>query len=148
MKSLIPVHLMIIRKMKRNSQKSELKLQTQFVTRKKYPQVYLRYEYTSCNISFEKLDLNCFIAEELENISSKNEEIEKSGRLNLLKRIVYLNLSYDFKTLKTFLSECLNEIEIVLKSWQDDFQQIKSTIVVKHTKTTVHEKIWLQKQER
>ena len=34
----------------------------------KYPQAYLRYEFTSSNISFDKLDFNLFIAGELEII--------------------------------------------------------------------------------
>ena len=50
----------------------------------KYPQAYLRYEYTSSNISFEKLDFNLFIARELEICTcSKIKEVERSGRLNL-----------------------------------------------------------------
>ena len=58
----------------------------------KYPQAYLRYEFTSSNISFDKLDFNLFIAGELEIISSKKiKEVERSGRLNLLKKIMYLN---------------------------------------------------------
>ena len=99
----------------------------------KYPQAYLRYEFTSSNISFDKLDFNLFIAGELEIISSKKiKEVERSGRLNLLKKIMYLNTSYDFKTLKAFYAACLNEIEIGLKKWDDDFQQIESAVLSKH----------------
>lgn len=63
---------------------------------------------------------------------SKIKEVERSGRLNLLKRIMYLNTSYDFKTLKSFYAACLNEIEIGLKTWNDDFQSIESAILSKH----------------
>lgn len=45
---------------------------------------------------------------------------------------MYLNSSYDFKTLKAFYAACLNEIEIGLKNWDDDFQQIETAILSKH----------------
>lgn len=99
----------------------------------KYPQAYLKYEFISSNISFEKLDMNLFIAGELEIIgSSKIKEVERSGRINLLKKIMYLSTSYDFKTLKSYYAACLNEIELGLKTWKDDFQQIESAILSKH----------------
>ena len=101
----------------------------------KYPQAYLKYEFACSNISFEKLDFNLFVAGELEIIgtcSSKAKEVERTGRLNLLKKIMYLSTSYDFKTLKSYYAACLNEIEIGLKTWKDDFQQIESAILSKH----------------
>ena len=33
----------------------------------KYPQAYLRFEFVSSNVSFEKIDLNLFVAGEIEN---------------------------------------------------------------------------------
>ena len=99
----------------------------------KYPQAYLKYEFTSSNISFDKLDMNLFVAGELEIIgSSKTKEVERSGRISLLKKIMYLSTSYEFKTLKSYYAACLNEIELGHKSWKDDFQQIESAILSKH----------------
>ena len=99
----------------------------------KYPQAYLKYEFTSSNVSFDKLDMNLFVAGELEIIgSSKTKEVERSGRISLLKKIMYLSTSYEFKTLKSYYAACLNEIEIGLKTWKDDFQQIESAILSKH----------------
>ena len=56
--------------------------------------------------------MNLFCAGELEIIgNAKIKEVERSGRINLLKKIMYLNTSYDFKTLKSYYAACLNEIE-------------------------------------
>ena len=123
------------KKKKKNKKKSGIRAKASDTVHfpEKYPQAYLRYEYTSSSISFEKLDFNLFIAGELEICTSaKIKEVEKSGRPNLLKRIMYLNSSYDFKTLKAFYAACLNEIEIGLKKWDDDFQQIETAILSKH----------------
>ena len=68
----------------------------------KYPQAYLKYEFTSFNLSFQSLEMNLFCAGELEIIgNAKIKEVERSGRINLLKKIMYLNTAYDFKTLKS-----------------------------------------------
>lgn len=122
-------------KKKKNKKKSGIRAKASDTVRfpQKYPQAYLKYEFINSNISFEKLDLNLFIAGELEIISSpKIKEVERSGRINLLKKIMYLSTSYDFKTLKSYYAACLNEIEIGLKTWKDDFQQIESAILSKH----------------
>ena len=83
----------------------------------KYPQAYLRYEFTSSNISFDKLDFNLFIAGELEIISSKKiKEVERSGRLNLLKKIMYLNTGCLKKTWIVF------EIGLIHFFFKESFQ--------------------------
>lgn len=73
------------KKKKRKKKKSGIKAKASDTVRfpQKYPQAYLRYEYTSSSISFEKLDFNLFIAGELEICTStKIKEVERSGRLN------------------------------------------------------------------
>ena len=66
----------------------------------RYPQAHLRFEYVSSNLSFEKLDINLFVAGEIEIISDKRtKEIEKNGRMELLKKIMYLSTSYEFAVL-------------------------------------------------
>ena len=83
----------------------------------KYPQAFLRYEFVSENVSFEKLDLNLFVCTELEIISDKKvKEPGKSGRLKLLKKIMYNCSSYEFSTLKSFYAACLQEIEVGKKN--------------------------------
>ena len=57
----------------------------------RYPQAHLRFEFVSSNVSFEKLDINLFVAGETEIISDKcTKEMERKGRLDLLKKIMYL----------------------------------------------------------
>ena len=46
--------------------------------------------------------------------------------------MIFLNSSYDFRTLKSYYATCLNEIELGLKIWKDDFQQIEAAILSKH----------------
>ena len=76
----------------------------------RYPQAHLRYEYVSSNVSFEKLDLNLFLAGEIEIISDRRrKEKERNGRLDLLKKIMYLSTSYDFNTLKSYYAAVLRK---------------------------------------
>ena len=99
----------------------------------KYPQAFLRYEFVSENVTFEKLDLNLFVCGELEIISDSTiKESEKSGRLRLLKKIMYNSSCYEFATLKSFYAACLREIEVGNKTWDDDFSTIEMVILQKH----------------
>ena len=103
----------------------------------KYPQAFLRYEFVSPNVTFEKLNLNLFVCEELEILSDKRiKEPEKSGRLKLLKKIMYNSTSYDFLTLKSFYAACLREIDVGNKTWEDDFSAIEMVILQKHVPKT------------
>ena len=98
----------------------------------RYPQAHLRFEYVSSNLSFEKLDINLFVAGEIEIISDKRtKEIEKNGRMELLKKIMYLSTSYEFTVLKSYYAAVLREIELGKKSWKDDFQFIETAILSK-----------------
>ena len=45
---------------------------------------------------------------------------ERSGRLNLLKQIVYYYSTYEFKWLKAFYTAWVREIELGKKKWSDD----------------------------
>ena len=70
----------------------------------------MRYEYISCNV-------NLFVAGEIEIISDRRtKEKERNGRLDLLKKIMYLSTSYDFGTLKSYYGAVLREIELGKKS--------------------------------
>ena len=123
------------KKKKNNKKKSGIRAKASETVHfpQKYPQAYLKYEFASSNLSFQSLEMNLFCAGELEIIgSSKIKETERSGRINLLKKIMYLNTSYDFKTLKSYYAACLNEIEMGHKTWRDDFQHIESAILSKH----------------
>ncbi|KAH3807430.1 hypothetical protein DPMN_135771 [Dreissena polymorpha] len=83
----------------------------------RYPHTYLRYEFVSKNMTFESLDLNLFRAGELEIISdSKTKSTERNGRLELLKRIMYLSMTYEFEGLKCYYAAVLREIELGKKN--------------------------------
>ena len=100
----------------------------------RYPQAQLRFEFVSANVTFDKLDLNLFVAGELEIITDvRTKNKERNGRLDLLKKIMYLSTSYDFSTLKSYYAAVLREIELGKKSWSDDFQYIEAAILSKHT---------------
>ena len=75
--------------------------------------------------------------EELEIISDKKtKEPEKSGRLKLLKKIMYNSSCYEFVTLKSFYAACLREIEVGNKTWEDDFSTMEMVILQKHVPKT------------
>lgn len=98
--------------------------------RQRYPQAFLRFEHVNSSVSFEKLDFNLFVAGELEIISSSSiKSVEKKARLELLKRLMYLNSSYEFSVVKNLYAAILREIELGKKSWGDDFQYVETSIL-------------------
>lgn len=99
----------------------------------KWPQSHLQFEYVNKHVKFEDLDFKLFIAGELEIISDERlTATERSGRLALLKKIVYYYSTYEFKGLKAFYAAWLREIELGKKKWSDDPQVIESAILSKH----------------
>lgn len=52
-----------------------------------WPQSKLQFEYAGSKIEFDDLEFNLFVAGELETVTSTSiNQIEKTGRLNLLKK--------------------------------------------------------------
>ncbi|WAR27316.1 hypothetical protein MAR_013020, partial [Mya arenaria] len=97
-----------------------------------YPHSQLRYEFVTQNIGFEDLTFNLFVAGELEIISNPTTSAkEKTGRLSLLKRIMYLNAHFTFQNLKAFYAAVLREIELGEKNWGDDFHYLETCILNK-----------------
>ena len=136
------------KKKRKKKIKSGIKAKASDSVRKsqRYPQAHLHFEFVSSNKSFEKLDINLFVAGEIEIISDKpTKESEKLGRLDLLKKIMYLSTSYDFTVLKSFYAAELREIELGEKSWKDDFQYIESAILSKNVPKT---KTWGSKLKK
>ncbi len=86
-----------------------------------WPHSALQYEYVNESTSFKSLDIKLFTAGELEIITSHGiSETEKSGRLNLLKKITYYSNIYAWKGLLAFYAAWLRKIELGQKSWKDD----------------------------
>ncbi|CAG2244315.1 unnamed protein product [Mytilus edulis] len=86
-----------------------------------WPHSALQYEYVNESTSFKSLDIKLFTAGELEIITSHGiSDTEKSGRLNLLKKITYYSNIYAWKGLLAFYAAWLRKIELGQKSWKDD----------------------------
>lgn len=98
----------------------------------KWPQSHLQFEYVNKQVKFDELDFKLFVAGELEIISDDElSPAERSGRLTLLKKIVYYYSTYEFKGLKAFYAAWVREIELGKKKWSDDSSQIESAILSK-----------------
>jgi hypothetical protein len=50
--------------------------------------------------------------------------MKKEGSLNLLKKLMYLNSSYDFSAIKGVYAAILSELELGHDTWSDDFQYV------------------------
>jgi hypothetical protein len=97
--------------------------------RQRFPHSNLRFDFASRNVTFENLEFNLFIAGELEIImSSITGKSEKEGRLDLLKKLMYLNSSYDYAAIKAVYAAILREIELGHCNWSDDFQYVESAV--------------------
>jgi len=98
----------------------------------KYPQAYLRFEYVNDAVSFENLNVNLFVAGELEIISSSSvKEQEKTARIQLLKKLMYLNSSHDFSVLRSLYAAVLREVETGRLKWGDSFQYVENSVLEK-----------------
>ena len=117
------------KKKHRKHKKKKSGINAKALDRVKYPQKWshshLQFEHVNKRVKFDELDFKLFIAGELEILSDDDlTPTERSGRLSLLKNIVYYYATYEFKGLKAFYAVWLREIELGKKKWSDDWQQI------------------------
>ena len=99
----------------------------------KWPHSHLQFEYVNKQVKYDELDFKLFVAGELEIISDPDlSSSERSGRLTLLKKIVYYYSTYEFKGLKAFYAGWVREIELGKKKWSDDSAQIETAILSKY----------------
>ena len=99
----------------------------------RWPHAHLQFEYVNKQVKFEDLDFKLFVAGELEIIAGDDiSAMERAGRLDLLRKIVYYYNTYEFVGLKSFYAAWLREIELGKKSWSDDSQLIESAILSKY----------------
>ena len=100
------------------------------INRQRYPHAQLRFDYVSKNISYDKLEMNLFVAGELEIISSSRiKKGEKKARISLLKKLMYLSTTYEFVTVKSLYAAIVREIELGHIKWGDDYQYVESAIL-------------------
>ena len=84
-------------------------------------------------VKFDELNFQLFVAGELEIISEKDlSSTEKSGRIALLKKLVYYYATYELKGLKAFYAAWLREIELGKKTWSDNSSHIENAILSKY----------------
>ena len=103
----------------------------------KWPHSHLQFEYVNKQVKYDELDFKLFVAGELEIISDPElSSAERSGRLTLLKKIVYYYSTYEFKGLKAFYAAWVREIEMGKKKWSDDSAQIETAILSKYVMKT------------
>ena len=78
----------------------------------RWPQAYLQFEFVSKQLKYDDLDFKQFIAGELVIISEDDiSEVEKQGRIDFLKKIVYYSSVYEFKGLKAYYAAFVRDIE-------------------------------------
>ena len=83
-----------------------------------WPHVALKGEFMTKNVAFHELDFKSFVAGELEIITSPHvEEVEREGRLHLLKEIVYLSRGYSWDVLRNVYASILSKVEVRMLSW-------------------------------
>ncbi|MES9880277.1 MAG: hypothetical protein ABW185_05280 [Sedimenticola sp.] len=98
-----------------------------------WPQSNLQYEYVNKAVKFDELDFKLFVAGELEIISADNiSKLERTGRLALLKKIVYYSGVYSFEGLRGFYAAWLRQVELGLRKWSDDSQMVEQALLSKH----------------
>jgi hypothetical protein len=105
------------------------------VKKQLWPQSKLQYEYAGSKMSFEDLELNLFVAGELEIISGKKiSDKEKKGRIKLLKKISYFYELYEWKGIKKLYAHIIRQIENGLADWTHDFSEVETPLLIKYVK--------------
>ena len=98
-----------------------------------WPHAHLQYEHVNKHVKFQDLNFKLLVAGELEILSSEDlSNEERQGRLKLLKKIVYYSSTYEFEGLKSYYAAWLRDIELGIKKWSDDPQEIETDILTKH----------------
>ena len=98
-----------------------------------WPHAHLQYEHVNKHVKFQDLNFKLLVAGELEILSGEDlTTVERQGRLRLLKKIVYYSSTYEFEGLKAYYAAWLRDIELGIKKWSDDPQEIETAILTKH----------------
>ena len=99
----------------------------------RWPQAYLQFEFVSKQLKYDDLDMKQFIAGELGIISEDDiSQVEKQGRIDFLKKIVYYCSMYEFKGLKAYYAAFVRDIERGRKTWSDDPSYLESALLNKY----------------
>ena len=87
-----------------------------------WPHIALQSDKAGGCYSFQDLDTKMFVTGELELISRLYvSDIERDGRIQLLKSLMYLSQVYDWKTILRLYTEVVSGIEQGLLTWSSQF---------------------------
>ncbi len=106
--------------------------------RQSWPQLSLKHEYRTQEIEFMELSLSQFVAGEVEIIAECKDDCERSGRLKLLRSMMYdASRGFQFKVILQYYAAYVREIEIGGRTWADDFSDVSDNVlkresVIKH----------------
>ena len=121
------------RKQKHRKRKKKSGLSAQSKQKTLYPQdcpqSKLQLEYSNKSIKFDDLKYHQFVAGEMEIIVDCKNKTEKTGRLNLLKKISYYYELYDWKALLQFYAAWIRRIESGQSKWSDDPSDIETPLL-------------------
>ena len=93
------------------------------------PHTHLRNEFAAVNVRFRDLSLRLFVAGEIEIISQTVDAVERRGRENMLRRIMYHAGKYDWRFILDFYAAVIKSIEYGEKSWGDSFQDVEHMVL-------------------
>ena len=98
-----------------------------------WPHSQLRYEYVSEPFNFQELNLNLFIAGELEIITCGSiSQTQKEARLDLLKILVYESNTYPLKAIKDWYASFMHSIEMGRGTWEENPYLTGQAILARH----------------
>ncbi len=88
------------------------------IVQQRWPYVALQGELGAPDIKFSDLDFRLLVAGELEIIGSNMiSQPERSGRIQLLKQIVYLHAGYSLEIMKKVYVSIVGKIEMGVLDW-------------------------------
>ena len=91
-----------------------------------YPQECLRLEHVRNPIKVDDLDLRLFVSGEIYIIKRHNiSMVERNGRMQLLKQILYLAGYYEWRGILQFYTTIIHQIEMGIKAWDWEFTEEK-----------------------
>ena len=95
------------------------------------PQECLRLEHVRNPIKFDDLDLRLFVSGEINIIDRHNiSMVERNGRMQLLKQILYLAGYYEWRGILQFYATIIHQIEMGIKAWDSDFTEERSLVLL------------------
>ena len=101
-----------------------------------WPHVALQDDLFNQGVEFKDLDFRLFVAGELEIITSPDiSDRERSGRLQLLKQLTYLNGVHQWEILRNIYLSVVRKIELGSLHWGSGFMHDIQWVLTKHTVT-------------